>query len=197
MGIEICLEEESDESLMQMLVGARSHAAFAELVRRHATRFRQIAFRYTGVREEAEDIVQNAFLKIWARPQVWSAERHIVFSSWFYRIVVNACLDYQRRHKPVPMLESEEFADTTELPDAAMETRQQQQRIEQAFRGLPLDMQASLNLSFYEPIPNREAAEIMGLSVKAFQSLLMRAKKTLKERILLQGDKKVRQYGSH
>lgn len=181
---------------MHLLANRQSHAAFAVLVRRHASYFRQLAFRYTSIREEAEDIVQNAFLKIWDKPQLFKPASGAKFTTWFYRVVVNDCLDYLRRHKPVAILEGEEFEDDAPLADALVEATEQQMRVERAFRQLPRDMQTSLNLSFYEPVPNKEAAEIMGLSIKAFQSLLMRAKKTLKDTIMAQDSAKVRQYGS-
>ena len=77
-----------------------------------------------------------------------------------------------------------------------LEARQREQQIERAFRSLSREMQMSLNLSFYEPVPNRDAAEMMGLSVKAFQSLLMRAKKALKQRVMEQeATNRRRRYG--
>lgn len=174
---------DSDEALLGQIARVGSHAAFAELVRRHAGRYRAAAYRFVHSREEAEDIVQDAFLKLWRNPGMWDPSRQTSFTTWFYRIILNQCLDYKRRHKPVPFLDGEEFTDAAPLADAVLAERQQQWQVERAFRSLPQPMQTSLNLNFYEALPHREAASLMGMSLKAFQSLLMRAKSALRDKL--------------
>jgi RNA polymerase sigma-70 factor, ECF subfamily len=188
------LDTQTDEALMQLLLQSQRHDAFAVLVRRHADRFRQIAFRHIGIREEAEDIVQQAFLKLWDRPALWNTGHKAHFTTWFYRVVVNACMDYHRRQRTVPIAEGQEFEDHALRQDETAELQERQAFVEQAFRSLPRDMQLSLNLSFYDPIPNKDAAAIMGMSLKAFQSLLMRAKRTLQQKLAVYEDKDARRY---
>lgn len=190
------MERLSDEALLAMLLDARAHAAFSVLVRRHAERFRRVAFRFIGTREEAEDIVQECFVKLWDRPQLWNAGGGAKFTTWFYRVVVNRCHDVRKTRRTVPIAEGVEFADTRDLQDAQLDKLQKARAMEAAFRTLPENMQTSLNLSFYEDLPNKESAEIMGLSLKAFQSLLMRSKDALKQAVGHYTTDKVRNYGS-
>ena len=161
-----------------------SHAAFSELVTRHADKFRALAYRFTNSVQEAEDIVQDSFVSLWTKPQSWKAEKNALFTTWFYRIVVNRCLDQKRRKKPAPLSSEDVYADKAPLPDAALENKLREAAVENAFRSLPQEQQTALNLSFYEPVPNKDAADIMGMSLKAFQSLLMRAKTNLRDRVL-------------
>lgn len=175
----------SDEDLMAQIQRQGSHAAFSELVTRHADKFRALAYRFTNSVGDAEDIVQDSFVTLWLKPQSWRAEKNTLFTTWFYRIVVNKCLDLKRRKKTAPLDENDVYADKAPLPDAMLEVKRREAMVESAFRCLSQDQQIALNLSFYEPVPNQEAADIMGMSLKAFQSLLMRAKTNLRERVTL------------
>jgi RNA polymerase sigma-70 factor (ECF subfamily) len=173
----------SDEDLLGQITAHRSHAAFSELVRRHSIKFRHLAFRFTNTQQDAEDIVQDAFLKLWHRPELWNADKQVKFTTWFYRIITNQCLDFQRKAKPLPIAENHDFEDESPTAYEHLAEKQQRMKVELAFQSLPQNMQTSLNLSFFEPIPNADAAEVMGMSLKAFQSLLFRAKQAFKEKI--------------
>ena len=94
--------EKSDQELLALIQGG-SHQAFAELVERHTTRFYRLAYRYVQNRETAEDLIQDAFLKLWENPASWQPERNSKFTTWFYRIVVNLCLDWQKKKRPIPL----------------------------------------------------------------------------------------------
>ncbi len=169
-----------DEDLLALLASRQDHAAFAELVKRHAGRFRLLSYRFTHSLEDAEDIVQEAFTQLWLKPEQWDPHKKVQFTTWFYRIIVNRSLDYTRRKKAVSMPEEFDAPSNDEAIDDVMIADERQMAVEKAFRALPSNMQTALNLSFYDPIPNKDAAKMMGLSLKAFQSLVMRAKTTLK-----------------
>ena len=161
-----------------------SHPAFAELVRRHTERFYRLAYRYVQSRETAEDIVQEAFLKLWENPGTWQPERSNKFSTWFYRVVINLCLDWRKKKRPAAYLDNETpLADDQEPMDATMIRAQEQKVLEQEIAALPERQRTALNLCFGEGLSNQEAAEVMGVKLKALQSLIMRAKTTLKERM--------------
>jgi len=174
--------EKEDRELLA-LVQEGSHPAFAELVQRHTGRYYRLAFRYLQNREAAEDVVQDAFLKLWEDPQKWQAEKNTKFTTWFYRVVVNLCLDWRKRKRPVELNEDMPLIDERETADQAMLRWEEQKVLEQEIAALPERQRTALNLCFDEGVSNQEAADIMGVNLKALQSLLMRAKTTLKERM--------------
>lgn len=174
---------DKDDQELLALIQDGSHQAFAELVQRHTERFYRLAYRYVQNRETAEDLVQDAFVGLWANPASWRAERNSKFTTWFYRIVVNLCLDWQKKKRPLPLNEEMPLADERESVDEAMIRIQEQKLLEKEIAALPERQRTALNLCFDEGLTNQEAAESMGLNLKALQSLIMRAKTTLKKRM--------------
>ena len=145
--------------------------------------------------EEAEDIVQEAFLKLWDNPKIWKVGKGAKFTSWFYRIVMNLSLDKirQNKNKPIQDILIEEIQSGEQGQEQNMEEQQEKIALDSALKELPEKQLMALNLCFYEEMSNKEAADIMGISVKALESLLMRAKTGIKnylrrENILTEGE---------
>jgi RNA polymerase sigma-70 factor (ECF subfamily) len=174
---------EKDDHELLALVQDGSHPAFAELVKRHTARFYRLAFRYLQNKEAAEDVVQDAFLKLWQDPGKWQSDRNTKFTTWFYRVVVNLCLDWQKRKRPVELNEEMPLIDDRETADQAMLRSEEQRVLEKEIAALPERQRTALNLCFDEGLSNQNAADAMGVNLKALQSLIMRAKTTLKERM--------------
>lgn len=174
--------EQDDHELLALIQGG-DHSAFSELAQRHTERFYRLAFRFVQSKESAEDIVQDAFLKLWEDPSRWRAERNAKFTTWFYRIVVNLCLDWQKKKRPAELDEGLPLVDGREGMDEAMIRSQEQRILEQEIAVLPERQRTALNLCYGEGLSNQEAAETMELNLKALQSLIMRAKTTLRERM--------------
>jgi RNA polymerase sigma-70 factor, ECF subfamily len=174
--------DKGDQELLALIQDG-SHQAFAELVERHTERFYRLAYRYVQNRETAEDLVQDAFLRLWENPAIWQPDRNSKFTTWFYRIMVNLCLDWQKKKRPIQLDEDMPLADERESADEAMIRMQEQRLLENKIAALPERQRTALNLCFDEGLSNQEAAEAMGLNLKALQSLIMRAKTTLKERM--------------
>ena len=175
--------EKDDEELLALIQDG-SQQAFSVLVQRHTERFYRLAYRYLQSKEAAEDVIQDAFVKLWEDPGRWQAERNNKFTTWFYRVVVNSCLDWQKKKKPIELGDRELLiADDRETPDSTMLHVEQQRILEKEIAALPERQRIALNLCFDEGLSNQEAAEVMGLKLKALQSLVMRAKTTLKERL--------------
>lgn len=171
-----------DESLI-LQIQEGSHEAFAILVDRHTNRFYRIAYRFVSSRDDAEDIVQDAFLKLWKRPNLWDPGKGAKFTTWFYRVVINMCLDHRKKKKLINLSEDIEFADESPGPDVLFDVHQKQTLLERLIDELPERQQLAINLCFYEGLSNNEAAQIIGVKVKALQSLVMRAKTTLKHKV--------------
>ncbi|HEY6366660.1 MAG TPA: sigma-70 family RNA polymerase sigma factor [Candidatus Binatia bacterium] len=174
---------EKDDQELLALVQEGSQPAFDELVQRHTERFYRLAYRYVQNRETAEDLVQDAFVRLWENPASWRPDRNSKFTTWFYRIVVNLCLDWQKKKRPLPLDEEMPLIDERETADEAMIKVQEQRLLEKEIAALPERQRTALNLCFDEGLSNQEAAETMGVNLKALQSLIMRAKTTLKERM--------------
>ena len=174
--------DKEDHELLALIQNG-SGQAFAQLVERHTERFYRLAFRYLQSRAAAEDVVQDGFLKLWENPALWQPERNSKFTTWFYRVVVNLCLDRRKRKTAVAFDEESEFADDRPAVDEMLMQAQEQKILEREIAALPERQRTALNLCFDEGLSNQEAAEIMGVNLKALQSLIMRAKTTLKERM--------------
>jgi RNA polymerase sigma-70 factor, ECF subfamily len=174
---------DKDDGELLAAVKEGSHPAFAELVKRHTDRFYRLAFRYLQNKAAAEDVVQDAFLKLWEDPSRWQADKNTKFTTWFYRVVVNLCLDWRKRKRPLELNEELALIDQRETADQAMLRNEEQRVLEKEIALLPERQRMALSLCFGEGLSNQDAAEVMGLNLKALQSLIMRAKTTLRERM--------------
>ncbi len=174
---------DKDDNELLALIQDGSSQAFALLVERHTERFYRLAYRYVQSKEAAEDMVQDAFLKLWEDPHRWQADKNAKFTTWFYRVVVNLCLDWQKKKQPVELNEDMPIIDERESADEAMQRKQQQIALECAIAALPERQRTAINLCYDEGLSNQEAADVMAINLKALQSLVMRAKTTLKERL--------------
>ncbi|MFO1462637.1 MAG: sigma-70 family RNA polymerase sigma factor [bacterium] len=170
----------SDEDLAQQ-ARRGDHAAFAALVKKHADRFYRVAYRLLRNAGEAEDVVQQAYLKFWQDPGKFDPGKNTRWSTWFYRVIVNACLDRLKRggRESAPA-ELDLSADPAPGADTELAARQQSQALSKALAALPERQRTALTLCFWEGLSNQEAADLMGLRLKALQSLLVRAKENLR-----------------
>lgn len=178
----------TDESLMQR-IGYSDHQAFATLVRRHTQRFFAVSYRLCGDVMMAEDVVQEAFLKIWNKPDLWNPEKGAKFTTWFYRVVSNQTLDQMRKRNPetgTDILE-ETASDNADLQDQVIQNQEESEALESAIHALPERQKLALTLCVYEDMSNKEAADVMGVGVKALESLLMRAKSGIKDHLTRTG----------
>ncbi len=182
MNMDTNFSQRDDESLIHQIQEG-NHEAFAALVNRHSKRFYSIAYRIVFNREDAEDIVQEAFLKLWNGPGLWNQSKGAKFTTWFYRIVTNLCLDHNKKKKPLTLSEDLHLTDKNPGQEVLSNEKQKQGLLERFIKELPERQQLALNLCFYEGLSNKEAAKIMDMKVKALQSLIMRAKMTLKEKV--------------
>jgi RNA polymerase sigma-70 factor (ECF subfamily) len=180
--MDIGIPHLDDESLICQIQDGR-HEAFVEIVNRHSKRYYGVAYRLLFSRNDAEDVVQQAFLKLWEKRLFWNQKKGAKFTTWFYRVVVNLCLDHKRKKKPMPLCENMEFVDEHDGQEILLDEKRKQALLDRFIQELPERQQLALTLCFYEGLSNQEAADIIGIKLKALQSLIMRAKTTLKERL--------------
>jgi RNA polymerase sigma-70 factor (ECF subfamily) len=176
-------DELTDPQLLHLIQDG-DKSAFTDLVNRHANRFYRIAFRFLNNRDNSEDVVQDAFLKLWENTGTWKPDFDAKFTTWFSRIVINLCLDLKKKNKNSFELDDMVLAGGEELPDETVIKRQNTEILNKYLEELPDRQQIAINLCFYEGFSNREAAEIMEINIKALESLLVRAKSSLRNKLV-------------
>lgn len=172
----------ADDDRLLAAIAAGDSAAFGELMRRHGDRAFSLAFRITGRRGDAEDVVQDAFIQVWTRARDWQAGR-AKFSTWLYRVIVNRCLDLKRKPVSANIEAIEEPMDPGADALEMIEKSQQQMALAKAVAELPERQRAAIALTYTTGLKNAAAAAAMDMSVKAFEALLVRAKRSLRAQL--------------
>jgi len=174
-----------DDSDLIALIVKGNHDAFSEIVNRHTDRFLALAYRTLQNRGDAEDVVQAAFIKVWQKPQAWDGSKSM-FTTWFYRVVVNACHDHRRKHKRMVDVDDQVIDVVLGAEQSEQEVLEKEQQkmwqkkcVEIAISKLPASQRDALNLVIYSELPQKQAAEVMNISLKALESLLVRAKRAM------------------
>ena len=153
-------------------------AAQAALVNRNMPIVFRVAYRMLQDRAEAEDVTQETFLRAWKALPDWQPKAK--FSTWACTVALNLCRDRLRKKKPVLMDELPERVDTALKPEEALQSQQALQGIEDKIAALPERQREALSLCALEGMTNIEAAEAMDVSVRALESLLARARRSLR-----------------
>ena len=153
-------------------------AAQAALVNRNMPIVFRVAFRMLQDRAEAEDVTQETFLRAWKVLPDWQPKAK--FSSWACTVALNLCRDRLRKKKPVLMDELPEGIETALRPEEALASQQAQAGIAAKIGALPERQREALTLCALEGMTNIEAAAAMEVSVRALESLLARARRSLR-----------------
>jgi len=167
-----------DEDLV-CRIGAGDKRAAAELVRKHLPKMVGLGRRMLGDQAEAEDVAQEVFLRVWKHAAAWKPGQ-AKFETWMHRVAMNLCLDRLRRNARQGGEVPADYADTSASATRALDDRQRRDRVREALLALPERQRAAIVLCYYQERTNIEAAEILGVSVEALESLLARARRTLK-----------------
>ncbi len=173
--------ETDDEELMRR-TGQGDRAAYALLVERHLNRSVGLAVRISGNRADAEEVVQEAFLRVWVNAARWRTDG-AKFRTWFGRILVNLCIDRKRKPVPVPLEAAGDPEDNRIGAFDALSNAEESARIRAAMAELPERQRAAVALCYWDEMGNIEAAAVLGISIGALESLLVRARRTLKEKL--------------
>ncbi len=169
---------EQDDVLMAR-AAARDPAAFRLIVERYQDRPYRLAWRMLGDQTEAEDVAQEAFLRLWAKASEWQAVGGGV-PGWLTRVATNMCLDRLRRRRFTSDEEAPDREDETPLADAQMMTAELNATAAHAVAALPDRQRVAVILTYFEELPNADAATAMDMNIKAFESLLVRARTALR-----------------
>ena len=175
------VEDPSDEALMAA-VSARQHHAFRILMGRHMPRAIRVAQRIVRDSGEADDIGQEAFLRVWSHAASFDPDI-ARFTTWLYRIVLNLAFDRTKRRPLAPIDEAADVRSDDPEPVERVIADQERRILEQAMAGLSERQRGAIALFHMEGLSGEDSAQAMNLSAKAFESLLGRARAALKENV--------------
>jgi RNA polymerase sigma-70 factor (ECF subfamily) len=172
---------ERDDRQLIALTAANDQQAFAELVRRHQSRVFNLAYRFSRDRQDAEDLAQEIFFKVWRHARSFRGEA--AFSTWLYRLAVNSCLNHRQGKKARP----EPQTLTGDLPAGGAAGQagddlvavEREARLRAALDSLPARQRLALALASFEDKSYEDIAAAMDVSVPAVESLLFRARQNL------------------
>lgn len=168
-------------------------AAFEQLLTQHEKSVYNLCLRMTGNPEDAMDVSQEVFLRVWKN--LGSYQFDAAFSTWLFRIASNACIDFLRakkRRNDVSLTmqdendgEDKELAvpDETPLPEEQLLAKEQQRAVMKAMSELPPDFREILQLRVVEGLPYEEIAGILDIKVGTVKSRLARARNQLRKNL--------------
>ncbi len=170
----------SDHELMGR-VACGDKTAFALLTRKHLRTMVGVAQRVLGNAAEADEIAQEAFLRLWRYASSWDPKGAGSVKTWLSRVVTNLCLDTLRRRRSVPLDEAEEIEDPSSGPFETLKEEDRKAMVQKLLLGLPERQRIAIVCAYFEDMRGQEIAQAMGVSVGAVESLLVRGRESLRK----------------
>lgn len=172
------MQFQEEELIARARTGDRK--AFRSLVEDHVDRLHRLGYRMLGTQEEAEDVAQESFVRLWKALPDWETGR-AKLSTWLYRVASNLCIDRLRKRREVALPEDFDAPDPNASTERSFEDMQRRTAVKSALDALPERQRLAILLSHYEGCSNPETAKVLGVSVEAVESLLSRARRSLKQ----------------
>lgn len=173
-------EKDKPDHLLIRRTAAGDARAFEVIVRRYQQAVANLAYRFLADAMEAQDITQETFIRFYLTIERCQTDRPL--KPYLLKITRNLCLDDLRKKKPLltDKLESEAMAPD---PLAAITGAETSKQVLQAVHSLPPTQRMAVLLQHFEGLSYQQTAEAMASSVPAVESLLVRAKKNLREKL--------------
>lgn len=166
-----------DDALMVLFANGDRQAAVT-LAHRHTPRVLALAVRMLHDKAEAEDVAQEAMLRLWKIAPDWRQGEAKV-STWLYRVAANLCTDRLRRRRGTDLEDIPEPADDTPGVERQMMQQDRVDALSDALQRLPERQRLAVTLRHLQELSNPDIAEVMDLSVEAVESLTARGKRQL------------------
>ena len=179
LGLRLVRDEEDDHALMERVADGDA-AAFRVLVERHAGSLSAHAARMLQSPSEAEEVVQEAYIRLWKQAPRYRPEAKL--RTWLYGVVHNLCIDRLRARRSHDAEAVDQLA-VDDRPSGDRRERERSLRVQGEVALLPERQRAALSLVHFEELSNIDAAALLGVSIEALESLLARARRTLRERL--------------
>ena len=183
--------EAPDDQLAATAI-AGDERAFARLIARHKDGLYRFIRRYTGNPDEAYDLLQETFASAWTALKRYDAGRS--FPTWLRSIALNKCRDWSRRRAvrrwltrsdPLDGPAGLNLQDATPSPETSVLETQRLSRLDRAIASLPPGLKEPLILTALEELSHEDAGRILGLTAKAVELRVYRARKALAEALAL------------
>ncbi|MCH2336612.1 MAG: sigma-70 family RNA polymerase sigma factor [Pseudomonadales bacterium] len=171
-------EADSDEALME-LVKTRDQAAYAQLVDRYMGPIHTYIYRMCRNHSDADELTQETFLRLWSRATTWKPGQ-VQLTTWLHRVAHNTCVDAFRRRRPEinANIDPDTIATSDDAPNEGRRLA-----VHNSIANLPERQRTALVLCQLHGWSNKDAAEVLSVSVDALESLLARARRTLKRQL--------------
>jgi len=177
---------EPDDAALVAAIARRDASAFRMLIDRHAAPLHRLAYRMLSDASEAEDVTQESLLRLWDHAAAWTPQGGGL-PAWLRRIASNLCLDRLRRRARLSDAPPPDRIDEAPNADARFDAQRLSDVAQSALRALPDRQRAAVVLTYYEQLSNLAAADMLGMKLKAFESLLVRARAALKAHVQAAG----------
>lgn len=172
-------DESLEDAELVVRVGEGDVAAYRELVRRYGTRLHHYASRLLNETHEAEDVVQEAFLRLWQRATSYAPDARV--TTWLHRIVHNLAVDRLRTRGRWQALDDSSDAPISAPQGRQLEAQRRAETLDQALEQLPERQRAAIVLVHLHELSGKEAARVLGVTDTALESLLSRARRALRQ----------------
>jgi len=176
----------TDNELMQAVALADARA-FSLLMGRHVPSMTALARRITLNGSDADDIVQEAFLRVWVHAPRWRSEGLAQFRTWLQRIVTNLAIDRCRKPKNLPLETAGDPADPSLDAEAKMQINDEIRQVRAALLKLPPQQRAAIALYYYDDLTAAQVAEVLDRRTGAIEVLLTRARRALRSLLTSEG----------
>ncbi|WP_120635883.1 RNA polymerase sigma factor [Ruegeria sp. EL01] len=176
-GVDVAANDLSDDMLLRRFADGDAGVARV-LTDRLGPRSFSVALRMLGNRAEAEDVTQDAMMRLWQMAPEWVPGTAKV-STWLYRVTLNLCVDIRRKKKPDSLSDVPEPEDGKASVVDRLQDEARKDALQLALAELPERQRQAVVLRHIEELPNPEIAGIMGISVEAVESLTARGKRSL------------------
>lgn len=183
MGLELAWSGGSGDSEDRLAIRCRTgdRAAFDEIVSRYQLRLFRFAFRLLGDRSEAEDAVQETFVRVYKAIPAYRPDGY--FSSWVYRIALNECRRRHRAHRvTVPLEAVQQTADGPD-PEQSLVTSERNRQLRRAVDALPEHYRIVMVLFYFEEMSVDQISRTIDVSVSAVKVRLHRGRERLATRL--------------
>ena len=175
------MDNTRDAELAALSTGGDAHA-FERLVNRHYTTVYRLSYKWCGVKEDAEDITQEVFVKVAGKLKRFGGKSS--FKTWLYRITVNAAKDHIRKQAAKRTYEktfAKEHAPGN--PNPSQEAHVEAARLMAAIGMLPDKQKAAVLLVFSEGLSHGEAARVLGCPETTVSWRVFQARKKLRKHL--------------